>query len=341
MTAVLARAPGKLLLTGEYAVLYGAPALVAAVDREVEVGVAVNGVRGTLDVESRVEERCWRIANPEQEEITGGDLGAVLAALRVATAWAPDLAGRRMEVRVDARHFLVDGQKLGIGRSAATVTATVAALLAAVGHGERTETFEAAVAAHALFQEGRGSGADVAAAAHGGVIEFRRSAGRVAVRSRELPPGLRLLVGWTGEGAATDPLVRRFAASAGRREPRVLRDLCAAAEHAAGAAERGDAAALSAAVDASADLLARLGQELDLPIVTPALARLVAAARRVGAAAKPSGAGGGDCGIALARSAEEAAAVHAAWREAGIISLPLAISPGGVRPEAVAEVSGG
>src|SRR5262249_4709158 len=146
------------------------------------------------------ENRCWKIEHPEQEEITGGDLGAVLAALRVATAWAPTLAGRQAEVRVDARSFLVDGRKLGIGRSAASVTATVAAFLAAAGHEAPAEIFEAAVAAHALFQEGRGSGADVAAVAHGGVIEFRRSGGRLAVRPRTLPAGLHLLVGWTGEG---------------------------------------------------------------------------------------------------------------------------------------------
>ena len=193
--------------------LCGAPALVAAVDREVEVDVGLDGPRGALGVESLVENRCWRIERPEQEEITGGDLGAVLAALRVATAWAPALAGRHAEVRVDARSFLLEGRKLGIGRSAASVTAAVAAFLTAVGHDERAEIFEAAVAAHALFQEGRGSGADVAAAAHGGVIEFRRSGGRLAVTPRTLPAGLHLLVGWTGEGAATDPLLKRFATS--------------------------------------------------------------------------------------------------------------------------------
>jgi mevalonate kinase len=67
-----------------------------------------------------------------------------------------------------------------------------------------------------------------------------------------------------------------------------------------------------------------------IPIVTPALARLVAAARRVGAAAKPSGAGGGDCGIALATSAAQAAAVRAAWQEEGVLPLPVRLASEGL-----------
>src|SRR6185295_6684794 len=94
-----------------------------------------------------------------------------------------------------------------------------------------------------------------------------------------------------------------------RHAPRVLSDLRAAAERAAAAIARADGAAFLEAVDASGDLLGALGEEAAIPIVTPTLARLVAVARRTGAAAKPSGAGGGDCGIAFARSPEHAAAV--------------------------------
>jgi len=99
---------------------------------------------------------------------------------------------------------------------------------------------------------------------------------------------------------------------------------------AADAVARGDAATLLDALDRSASLLVRLGNELDLPLVTPALATLVRAAQRVGAAAKPSGAGGGDCGIALATSVAQAAAVRAAWQDAGILPLPVTIAAQGV-----------
>jgi phosphomevalonate kinase len=326
---VVARAPGKLLLSGEYAVLFGAPAVVAAVDRFAEAQVRLDRVSGGMTVTSRAEHERWTVSSPEREELTGGDLGAVLAALRVAEAWAPGLTARQIEVEVDSRSFLTDGRKLGIGRSAATVTAATAAFLAVGGIRGHAEICEAAVAAHALFQEGHGSGADVAAAAHGGVIEFRRTAGRLTVEARALPPGLHLVVGWTGESVPTDPLLKRFASAAASREPRALSELCAIAERAAGTIAAGDAARFCEAADASADLLAQLGEELGLPIVTPALERLIEAARQAGAAAKPSGAGGGDCGIAFAASEAEAARVRAAWSDVGIVPLPLTIAPSG------------
>ena len=328
MRRVTASAPGKLFVTGEYAVLAGAPALLAAVDRRALVHIALEPGAGALEAESLAEGTRRVIHDPEREPLGGGDAGAVLAALRIVRAAMPSLAAMRAQVVVDTRTFLADGEKLGLGRSAATVTAAVAAFLAGVGRHDRGEILEAALAAHALFQDGRGSGADVAAATRGGVLEFRRDGARVTITTRALPRGLHLLVGWSGEGGATDPMLRRFAAGTG--EPRSLRELSAAAERAAAAVERGDGAALLDAVASTADLLARLGDEVGIPIVTPALARLVAAARRVGAAAKPSGAGGGDCGIALATSEAQADAVRAAWRAEGIVPLPVAIAAEGV-----------
>ena len=59
----------------------------------------------------------------------------------------------------------------------------------------------------------------------------------------------------------------------------------------------------------------------------------------MGAAAKPSGAGGGDCGIALATSEAQADAVRAAWRAEGIVPLPVAIAAEGVCHEAPDEVA--
>ncbi len=312
MRRVTASAPGKLFLVGEYAVLAGAPALVAAVDRRAHVRAVLDPGAGPLEVESLAEGTRRVIHDPERDALGGGDAGAVLAALRSARTAAPSLAAMRARVVVDTRAFLADGQKLGLGRSAATVAAAVAALLAGVGRQDRGEILQAALAAHALFQEGRGSGADVAAA-------------------------VRLLVGWSGESGATGPMLQRFADGASR--PRALRDLSAAAERAAAAVECGDGAALLDAVASTAELLARLGDETGIPIVTPALARLVAAARRVGAAAKPSGAGGGDCGIALVTSAAQADAVCAAWRGEGIVPLPVAIVAEGVGHEAHEEVA--
>ena len=72
-------------------------------------------------------------------------------------------------------------------------------------------------------------------------------------------------------------------------------------------------------------LLVQLGRISGHVIETPELTRLVEIARDHGAAAKSSGAGGGDCGIALCPPDKDIAAMNSAWRAASIQPLDLAI----------------
>lgn len=319
MRSVTASAPGKLFLAGEYVVLRGAPALVAAVDRRVIVRFEPGGE--ALEIQSLAEDRDCRVTAPAEVR-DHGDVGAVLAAAR-----ATDVGAGR--IVVDSRAFLAGGRKLGLGRSAATLAAASAAFLAAADR-EWTKALvrAAALVANADLQEGLGSGADVAAAVHGGVVEVRRTGGDLAVAPCALPEGLELVVAWTGDGAATVPLLERFATAA--TSP-ALSELGTVTEGAIGAFAAGDVDGFSDAVRAIGVLLGRLGEELGLPIVTPALARLVEIAEAHGAAAKPSGAGAGDCAIAFVRSPEDAEALRAAWEAAGFVPLAVHIAEEGVR----------
>ena len=95
----------------------------------------------------------------------------------------------------------------------------------------------------------------------------------------------------------------------------------------------GDREAFSEAVREAAVLLGQLGDDLELPIVTPGLERLVAIADEHGIPAKPSGAGAGDCAVAFASDPEAATALRDAWSEADFMPLPVGIGEEGVRVE--------
>jgi len=149
---VRACAPGKLFLTGEWAVLRGAPALVAAVDRHVSVTLEP-GTDGVV-VESPAEGRADRLdLGSADTPLPGGDAGAVQAAIRQRREPA-----RGLRVIVDSRAFLIGERKLGLGRSAATLVAASAALAPAASPAE---LLERGLEANSLFQAGQGSGADV------------------------------------------------------------------------------------------------------------------------------------------------------------------------------------
>jgi phosphomevalonate kinase len=319
MTAIAASAPGKLFLAGEYVVLRGAPALVAAVDRY--ASVRLEDPDAPLAIVSLAEGVDVRASQLPAGVSPGGDVGAVLVAARTVGVETGRLV-------VDTRAFLEGDQKLGLGRSAAAIVAATAVLLAVRGERARAAVRAAALDAHTRFQGGYGSGGDVAAAVGGGVVEVRRADGDLMVAPSLLPHGLELVVAWSGTSAHTLPLIARFA-QAGTCPS--LSELGTTAEAAADAAMRDDAEDFCVAVARAGVLLEVVGRDLDLPIVTPELGRLMHLAQKLGIAAKPSGAGAGDCAIAFARSPAEGEALRAAWRAAGFVLLPLEIAREGVR----------
>ncbi|WP_437747631.1 hypothetical protein WMF39_23055 [Sorangium sp. So ce1504] len=319
---MIVRAPGKLVLSGAYAVLEGAPALVAAVDRYVladparpaalvteEVQAAIDA--GALDVAAWFDASALRSAEPE-----------------------PPLASPGAPPREASR-------KLGLGSSAAILVATLAARAAAASEaraapaGQRAPAWDPralfldALAAHRRAQGG-GSGVDVAASVYGGVLCCRLGpGGELDVAPHALPGGLVIEVFASDASARTSAMLERVRALAAR-EPETHRALLgAAAEGARAAAFAADARALVAALDRQVDALAELGDRSGAPIVTPALRRLRPAAAAEGAAIAPSGAGGGDVSLFVG-GAPPSTAWLAAAREVGLERVPMSLGAPGV-----------
>jgi phosphomevalonate kinase len=277
---VVVSAPGKLFLIGEYGVLHGFPAVVAAVDRRVTGRFVPSGVPATPLVQQVID--------------------TVRAYLIEDGATVPDGAPE-----LDSSALASGTSKLGLGSSAAVAAAGAGAMLATAGcdlEYSRTLTFTLANRAHRAAQGGRGSGADVAAAVHGGVIYYARRGNETDVQPLEIPAAVELVVFSTGTPSSTVDHVRALEAHA-EKQP----DQCKARLAQIGAAARGFTAAcvdedprvLIDAVARANVLMHLLGREIGLPIVTPALAEAAKLALDLGGAAKPSGAGGGDVGVAF------------------------------------------
>lgn len=304
-------APGKLFLAGEYGVLHGGTAVVAAVNRHA-VGQFIDG----LDAASPV----------------------IAAAQRITTAALGDRAAALPpgSVLVDTEELSFEGQKLGLGSSAATAVVSVAALLEIAGiavDGEADLLFSLAESAHRAAQGGLGSGADVAAAVYGGLLAYTRPAGGIPVM-RELPPldFVELVVFSTGQASSTLDRVRAVDAlgsSAPERHHAAIGDVRRAGDQFVQALLRQHAGQLFAAVRAGHVAMAALGQAAAVPIVTEALQEASALAEKLGGAAKPSGAGGGDVGVAFLPNRAAAALFAAGAPAAGLKVLDLRIEPSG------------
>lgn len=357
-------APGKLMVAGEYAVLEpGRPAIVAAVDRYVTVTVTAAAVEDAdiaivsdlLDHEVRLRRsRQGLEALPGQDPaLVRGVLAYVVSAVetieQLRTERRLGLVPVRLSVRSDLHRA---GVKTGLGSSAAVTVACTRAL--ADHYGMRLsieDRFRLALLAGVQVDAGP-SGADLAAATWQGWVSYRapdrqallnglhrhgvahsleRPWAELAVRPLPPPTELALHVGWSGSPASTTALVADLATRPGWHgapRTRFLDDSEQCVSAAERALRRDEAEALLDAVRTARCLLTRLDAETSLGIVTAPLHRLCEVAESCGAAAKPSGAGGGDCGIALLPAHHSAELLRRRWTAAGITPVPLRVTAG-------------
>jgi len=292
-------APGKLVLTGAYAVLEGAPAIVVAVDR-----LAIADAERSVTATTREVKHAF------------------------GTAPAP---------HVDVSSLYEGTRKLGLGSSAASLVAALAAKRAArfeclAAAHVRRELFREAREAHAHVQGG-GSGVDIAASVYGGALRYTLSGSKAAIEAIKLPQSLHLAAFYSGTPARTSDLLGAVAALRAR-DPRLHRecldDLRSAAEYASSSISRGLVDSFLMAVQATRRGLAKLARAAEAPIVPLAFAELAGCAAMMGGAFLPSGAGGGDIGVFLGKHppSEELEALAA---RRGMKRLPIAIDHEGVR----------
>ncbi len=361
MSAVAA--PGKLFIAGEYSVVTpGQPAVLTAVAQGIRAfasrtSQADFSVRITAAHfgETPVDWHPGAVgADSDRHARFSADREPVLRACDVLEEYLGDEASQMRGITVTIESDLVnaDGVKFGFGSSGAVVVAVLAALSSVLGRQFEKATLFRLAALAVIAGEERASCADVAVSVLGGWVFYRSfdrhathgirankgvnaalNEGFCGAELRSLPPLTpgTLVVGHSGVAASTRQLVAKFdhAVASGRydhsdfndRNARAVLDFVRAC----------DARDVEAALAALRDVRATLA-DLDsgaapdgsaLGLITPPLAHMTQLADAAGAVAKFSGAGGGDCAIALTSDAIGAAAVRESWTEAGYPVIPI------------------
>ncbi len=304
---------GKIILLGEHAVVYGYPALAAALDRGVSIDVVPTPAGGSL----RIDIPSWQL------KLTAEDDHSFARGL-CAIADEIELGRPPLTLVGDAQ--IPPGA--GLGASAAFAVAISRALLTYMKNpsarpgsaGPRSgaeagaqlidaPTVMRAAGASETVLHGRASGVDVAVAVHGGVGVFRTSSGLKPFKIA----ALRILIGPSGSPRSTSAMVERVSGAVrANADDARLQELGALTDTGTNALVKGDLASLGAAMNRAHDLLGGLG------VSTPLLDGLCAVARKLGAhGSKLTGAGGGGAVIALAPRDKEAE-ILAAWKAAGV-----------------------
>ena len=314
-SSLVVSAPGKMMISGEYAVLAGAEAIVAAVNRRARASVR-GGDAPTAPAEARAAFR--------QVEAALGALGH--------------------EPTVDVSELRTKDAKLGLGSSAAAAAASAGLALIEHGHeisseAERRRVFDAAWRGH-MDVAPIGSGADVAASVFGGFLRFLRRGDDIQVSPLAWPAGLRAHVVWTGQEARTSTFLERVAALADAEPAKHTQLMQALKDEAARfvrAVEKHDTSGVLASTDAYGRAMGALGDAAEIAIVNDTLRKVAELAARAGGAAKPSGAGGGDVALALCADASAEERFRALCSDCKFTLLSIELGAPGVRREAAME----
>ena len=356
-------APGKLYIAGEYAVVEpGHRAVLVAVDRFITVRAATAEGSGRISSDLYEDgPLTWRRRAGDsmaQAPDRAGDY--VISAIRAVERMVLETGGwlRLFDLDISSELDDASGRKLGLGSSAAVTVAAVRAVAGLYGLPlDDLAVYKLALLATDAVQP-IGSGGDIAASSFTGWVAYTspdrawlhrmrgvpgmgtgpgESAGlSELVRMdwpllsiRRLPaPGLRLNVGWTGSPASTPRLVADVQAhTRGAQDAAAytafLQDSESCLSALIQALKDDDDEAIGLRIREGRRLLLGLTRTSGIVIETPPLRRLVEIAQEHGAVAKSSGAGGGDCGIALCPPGTDAAAMRSAWEAAGIQPLDL------------------
>ena len=305
-------APGKLFLSGEYAVLWGGVARILAVgprvhalvrprvDRQIDVVLA----DGRLSGPATPAGVRWERKVPEAFRFVATTIDL---ALRLVGTEGPGFS-----VAFESSPEFT-GLKLGLGSSARAVV--LAAEASRYGLETSFDTLKLSLLAHADAQGGKGSGGDVAAVFAGGVTRYRKfdaatllsaaSRGGLLVALEQSPPVdlarmgepvFPMLFAFSGHSASTTVLVKEVER---RFDERARRRLVERSDGLGEALETGllrrDFGAVKSASEALQALLSEIAVTRDED-----LERILNLARTFGCTGKQSGAGGGDGAVLFA-----------------------------------------
>ncbi|MBG9986384.1 phosphomevalonate kinase [Facklamia sp. DSM 111018] len=350
-----ALAPGKLYIVGEYAIL--APqqaAILIGLDQYIQAKVSFNDLPycelfnhqkdyPPLNIYFDTNEDSSKVETSQFEK-----WNYVIEAVKTCRALLAELKIPFRNCQIDLNSELTNpqGQKYGFGSSGAVTVACIQAILKAHGLEARSKiTYFKLAVITMLRLKSRGSFGDLACNVMGGWVYYQAAdrgwlEGRVLhasyldlltedwpdliIESLQAPANLHLLIGWTQQPASTENLVDRLQQLL-IQDPtayqKFLQEAKPCVDQLKEALIDHQEELILQSIHHYRQLLLNLGTAYGLPIETKPLQQLIEIAQSYSFSAKSSGAGGGDCGIALGFDPSKIQMIQKAWKQNGIEPL--------------------
>ena len=351
------KVPGKLMIAGEYSVLEpDKQAIVVAVNRFMNAEIKECEQNLLSLPQLGLNNVTWDSNDAEVNfSISDSKLTFVRNAIRTFNLYIEEKSIRPRPFSLFITSELDDssGKKYGLGSSAAVVVTTITSMFKFYECEKLQPTkeliYKLASIAHFKTQ-GNGSCADIAASTYGGWIRYaaftstwlldelrketpirkivEKSWPSLLIENITPPKELILCVGWTGNVAATAPMITKINHLRNSR-PIDYTNFIERSEKAVSSLiksfEDNDSTLAISSLTQNREAINLLSDSAGVNIETPKLKMLIQLAEKYGSG-KTSGAGGGDCGIAFVLKEKAAESLYKEWKSEDILPLRLHVS---------------
>lgn len=311
MTHIIGRAPGKLVLSGDYIALLDAPALVLAVDRVASATLTPKTQGGWL-----IRSNIAPLAQFDSLTSLLGDANQQLLRTLITALPTPSKLPEHVELELDTSTFYQNSNKLGVGSSAAILVSLAEALGHVTDHHFTTERL---IDLHNSLHGKNGSGLDIVAARLGGLTRFQNGSG-----VRVSPPSeLHMRFFFTGTSTSTEPMLSRFRTLIEDRSTDEVIEWQNLATSVANSLN--DVNLFLHNIAKLNEFVFEFDRITQLGIYGNAHRTALEIANDVGVLYKPCGAGGGDTGVALSDDTKALDAFERTVTHEGLKSLNLKV----------------
>lgn len=348
---IAAKTPGKLIILGEYAVLEGAPSLVASTNRFANV-LFKKSEDGIFKIEApsiNVPLLKFLIDDEGKIKFIGKSFNKVAEKLSLFTATFEYVSRRLIEkgIKIKPLEIVLDTYdfystknliKLGLGSSAAVTVSIITGLLSAniLEPEEITpeQILKFSIESHRNAQGNIGSGVDIVAAIYGGILKYQIIGKEIQFKQISLPDNLHYLTVWTGKSASTTGYVEKFNKFK-KNNPiefqSIIDEMTKISTEGIEAIEEKRVNDFLENYDKYFYLLKQLNSKIGLEVITLEHQLIYDIARQNGVYYKSSGAGGGDLGILFSDDEKTIKNVGIELDKAGFETLVIQFGTPGIK----------
>lgn len=325
---ITAKAPGKMILIGEYAVLHGAKSLVCAMDCYATVIISSSDSNQFIITAPSlsIPDLLFNINSRGQLEFTKSAQSDVLNKLgffktvfeeinQIIQSRGYQFKPIKIEINTDDFYSTNGEYKYGFGSSAAMTVALIKALLTSINFQSFytiNDFLQLAFRAHRKAQGNLGSGIDIAASVYGNILTYQLSDENGIPTGHGQPVNrwddLYVVPIWAGHSTSTRKMMRSvddFKESSPKIFDQIITKLIDCSENGCNSYINRDRATFFKCIREFNNILSELGKQSNTPIVSETHQKLIDLISGTNAVYKPSGAGGGDIGVAFCNSVDD------------------------------------